>query len=182
MRRGEAPPPTARRCREVPAATTAVAPVAALDRILAEPPAAVPPVAWFYRAVAPFGRTWLRLGTVGVAAASPAGSWPRRRWGPRAGLVLFPTTSLRMTEAEARARVREERARMHDALEPAFCVHLSDAPFLLLDMGDRAVDAVLDAARERGVTLRDATAFRSLDSHVRVAVKRPRQNDLLGDL
>jgi histidinol-phosphate/aromatic aminotransferase/cobyric acid decarboxylase-like protein len=38
---------------------------------------------------------------------------------------------------------------------------------------------VVAAARERGVALRDATTFRGLDSHVRVAVRLPEENDRL---
>jgi len=34
-------------------------------------------------------------------------------------------------------------------------------------------------ARDRGVAIRDATTFRGLDSHVRVAVRRPAENDRL---
>ena len=78
-----------------------------------------------------------------------------------------------------RSRVREERARMRKALSERFDVHPSDAPFLLLDLGDRDVDAALATARERGLALRDARTFRGLDSHVRVAVRRPEENDRL---
>jgi L-threonine-O-3-phosphate decarboxylase len=78
-----------------------------------------------------------------------------------------------------RERVAAERARLREALAERFDVHPSDAPFLLLDAGGRDVDALLAHARERGVVLRDARTFRGLDSHVRVAVKRPAQNDRL---
>lgn len=78
-----------------------------------------------------------------------------------------------------RERVRAERARMRAALEGQFDVHPSDAPFLLLDVGDREVSTVLCTARDRGIALRDATTFEGLDSHVRVAVRRPEANDRL---
>jgi L-threonine-O-3-phosphate decarboxylase len=78
-----------------------------------------------------------------------------------------------------RERVAAERARLREALTPRFDVAPSDAPFLLLDVGDRDVDALLARTRDRGVVLRDARTFRGLDSHVRVAVKRPAQNDRL---
>ena len=113
-----------------------------------------------------------------LAAARPT-------WGLSTPAAEVGVHCMRQTEfvSETRARVREERARMRDALEPAFGVHPSDAPFLLLDVGDRAVRDVLVAARERDMVLRDATTFRGLNSHVRVAVKRPDQNDrLLGFL
>lgn len=81
--------------------------------------------------------------------------------------------------AKTRDRVFEERTRMRNALEGAYGVHPSDAPFLLLDVGDRDVDDVLTHARERGLSLRDARTFPRLGSHVRVAVRRPEENDRL---
>ena len=57
----------------------------------------------------------------------------------------------------------------------------SEAPFLLLDVGPdgRSVERVVADARDRGVAVRDATTFRGLDAHVRVAVRRPDENDRL---
>lgn len=81
--------------------------------------------------------------------------------------------------ARTRKRVRSERARVKRELRPGFGVRSSEAPFLLLEVGDRAVEDVLAFARDRGVTLRDATTFRGLDSHVRVAVRTPAENDRL---
>ena len=83
--------------------------------------------------------------------------------------------------SETRERVRSERARMREALAERYEVWPSGAPFLLLDVGGdaRSVDAVLRDARDRGVAVRDATTFRGLDSHVRVAVRRPAENDRL---
>ncbi len=81
--------------------------------------------------------------------------------------------------AETRERVRTERERMREALDERFDVHPSDSPFLLLDVGGRDPAAVVESARERGVALRDATTFRGLDSHVRVAVRLPDENDRL---
>ncbi|WP_255150242.1 threonine-phosphate decarboxylase CobD [Halorarius halobius] len=80
---------------------------------------------------------------------------------------------------ETRERVATERERLREALDPAFAVRPSDAPFLLLDVGERSVDVVVDRARERGVAVRDATTFRGLDAHVRVAVKDREANDRL---
>jgi histidinol-phosphate/aromatic aminotransferase/cobyric acid decarboxylase-like protein len=79
---------------------------------------------------------------------------------------------------ETRERVSSERARMRERLEARFDVHQSDAPFLLLDVGADPADLVAEA-REQGVALRDATTFRGLDSHVRVAVRTPGENDRL---
>ncbi|SNZ12593.1 L-threonine O-3-phosphate decarboxylase [Natronoarchaeum philippinense] len=81
--------------------------------------------------------------------------------------------------AETRGRIASERDRLRAALDDRFGVHPSDAPFLLLDCGDRSVDAVLDRARENGIALRDARTFRGLDSHIRVAVKDRAANDRL---
>ncbi|QLD86049.1 threonine-phosphate decarboxylase [Natronomonas halophila] len=72
---------------------------------------------------------------------------------------------------ETRERVREERQYLHEGLESrGFEVYPSDAPFLLCDVGEDPA-ALLDACREHGVVLRDATTFRGLDSHVRIAVR-----------
>ena len=88
--------------------------------------------------------------------------------------------------AETRERVRAERERMRETLSDRFGVNPSDSPFLLLDVGEREVAAVIEQARERGVALRNATTFRGLDSHVRVAVRLPEENDrlleVLGDV
>ncbi|MEF8842925.1 MAG: threonine-phosphate decarboxylase [Haloarculaceae archaeon] len=81
--------------------------------------------------------------------------------------------------AETRERVRAERGRMREALSPRFDLRPSDSPFLLLDVGERDPAALVEAARERGVALRDATTFRGLDAHVRVAVRLPGENDRL---
>ncbi|ELY52587.1 pyridoxal phosphate-dependent aminotransferase [Natronolimnohabitans innermongolicus] len=80
---------------------------------------------------------------------------------------------------ETRDRVDAERDRMRAALESRFDVFPSDAPYLLCDVGERAVEDVIDAARDDGVAIRDATTFRGLDSHVRVAVKDRAANDRL---
>ncbi|WP_436344961.1 threonine-phosphate decarboxylase CobD [Natronorubrum sp. FCH18a] len=80
---------------------------------------------------------------------------------------------------ETRERVERERERMREALERRFDAAPSDAPYLLCDVGDRDVDSVIASAREHGVAIRDATTFRGLDSHVRVAVKDRERNDRL---
>jgi histidinol-phosphate/aromatic aminotransferase/cobyric acid decarboxylase-like protein len=84
---------------------------------------------------------------------------------------------------ETRERVRAERSRMATALAERYGVTRSEAPFLLLDVGraadGRSVERVVADARDRGVAIRDATTFRGLDSHVRVAVRRPAENDRL---
>ena len=81
--------------------------------------------------------------------------------------------------AETRERVAAERARMAERLGSRFDVYPSDAPFLLFEVADTSVDALLASAREQGIALRDARTFRGLDSHVRVAVRTPAENDRL---
>ncbi len=79
---------------------------------------------------------------------------------------------------ETRARVDSERERLADRLSERFDVHASVAPFLLCGTS-KPVDEVVAEARAGGVAIRDATTFRGLESHVRVAVKRPDENDRL---
>lgn len=81
--------------------------------------------------------------------------------------------------ARTRERVTAERERMRASLAERFEVSPSDAPFLLFDVGDRTVEEVVAAARAEGVAVRDATTFRGLDSHVRVAVRLPAENTRL---
>ena len=80
--------------------------------------------------------------------------------------------------ADTRARVDSERERMRARLESRFDVFPSDAPFLLCETAE-PVDSVVVAAREQGIAIRDATTFDGLDAHVRLAVKRPAENDRL---
>lgn len=80
---------------------------------------------------------------------------------------------------ETRRRVRGQRARLRRALATAYDVTPSAAPFLLLDVGDREAGAVVARAREAGVAIRDATTFRGLDAHVRIAVKDREANEQL---
>ncbi len=75
-------------------------------------------------------------------------------------------------------RVATERGRMRDRLTDRFRVSPSDAPFLLCETADPVGDLIEDV-RAAGLTIRNATTFRGLDSHIRVAVKRAEQNDRL---
>jgi len=79
--------------------------------------------------------------------------------------------------AATRERVARERERMRDRLSTRFEVAPSEAPFLLLAVGD--ADSVLREAEREGVALRDARTFRGLDGHVRVAVRTRAENDRL---
>jgi len=80
--------------------------------------------------------------------------------------------------AETCERVDAERERMRDRLDDRFRVFPSNAPFLLCETSEPVGD-LLEDARAAGLTVRDATTFRGLDSHIRVAVKRAEQNDRL---
>ncbi|MFC7097598.1 aminotransferase class I/II-fold pyridoxal phosphate-dependent enzyme [Halobaculum marinum] len=130
------------------------------------------------------------FGLPGIRAgfAVATGEWgaalanARRTWNLGAPALATGAYCMRQDAfvRETRDRVASERTRLSTALADAgYGVHPSDAPFLLLDVGDRAVDAVLAHAADAGVALRDATTFRGLDSHVRVAVRLPEENDRL---
>jgi adenosylcobinamide-phosphate synthase len=98
----------------------AIALAAGLDRLVAEPPAALHPVAWLGRGIAPLDRDWPRPRLVGVAVAVAvplvaatavaaavalaAGADPLLG-GVAAGLVCFVCTSRRMLLDEARTVV-----------------------------------------------------------------------------
>lgn len=80
-----------------------------------------------------------------------------------------------------RERVARERERMYERLSGRFSVRRSAAPFLLVDVDEDPADPadLLAQCRANGVAIRDATTFRGLDSHVRVAVRLPEENDRL---
>ena len=105
----------------------------------------------------------------------------RRTWNLGTPALAVGTHCLRQREfvRETRDRVADERARLAAALSEWFDVVDSRAPFLTFDVGEQSVADFVAATRERGVAVRDATTFRRLDSHVRVAVRRPAENDRL---
>ncbi|WP_254765083.1 aminotransferase class I/II-fold pyridoxal phosphate-dependent enzyme [Natrinema marinum] len=105
----------------------------------------------------------------------------RRAWslGTPAARVGAHCLRQRAFVRDTRERVDRERERLREALEGAFGVHPSDAPYLLCDVGNRDVSQVIADTRADGVAIRDATTFRGLDSHVRVAVKDRASNDRL---
>jgi adenosylcobinamide-phosphate synthase len=113
-------------------AAGSVALAAALDRLIAEPPAAAHPVAWLGRGLAPLDRAWTHprlagvaavVGAVAVAAGVAAGSVvladraDPRRGAVVAGLVCFGATSRRMLVDEARAVVAASEADLPAARE-----------------------------------------------------------------
>ncbi|WP_049901302.1 aminotransferase class I/II-fold pyridoxal phosphate-dependent enzyme [Halococcus agarilyticus] len=136
-----------------------------------------------------FGLPGLRAGfAVATGEYEEALTATRRPWDVSGPALSTGAYCMRETEfvAETRERVRSERSRLRDALSAQFDVHSSDAPFLLCDVGERDVDRILEHARNRGLALRDARTFRGLDSHIRVAVRLPAENDrlieVLGDV
>ncbi|SFF89143.1 L-threonine O-3-phosphate decarboxylase [Halopelagius inordinatus] len=184
---GEAYPPTdlrafLRRCRE--AGTVLVADEAFLDFTEFPSLAGEDGVVVARSLTKMFGMPGLRAGFA-VATGGILDRLERARptWGLSAPAADVGEFCMRQSSfvAETRDRVAKERARMRDALDDDYGVSPSDAPFLLLDVGDRDVDAVLAHARERGLSLRDARTFPGLDSHVRVAVRLPEENDRLID-
>ncbi|MYL17647.1 aminotransferase class I/II-fold pyridoxal phosphate-dependent enzyme [Halorubrum distributum] len=129
-----------------------------------------------------FGLPGIRAGfAVATGDLGAALRGARRTWNLSAPALATGEYCLRQEGfvRETRERVRLERERLRDALSERYEVAPSEAPFLLLDVGDRDVDRVVERARERGVAVRDARSFRGLDSHVRVAVRRPAENDRL---
>ncbi|WP_323191804.1 threonine-phosphate decarboxylase CobD [Halostella sp. PRR32] len=105
----------------------------------------------------------------------------RRAWTLGAPAAAVGAHCLRQSAfAETtRRRVDRERERMRETLDDEYDVRPSDAPFLLVDVGDCDVDVLVARLRERGIAVRDATTFRGLDSHVRVAVRTSAENDRL---
>jgi len=129
-----------------------------------------------------FGLPGLRMGlAVATGDLRDRLETARPAWGVSTPAADVGTYCLRQTKfvAETRDRVRRERRRMADHLDAAFDVYSSEAPFLLLGVRDRPVSDVLDDARREDIVVRDATTFRDLDAHVRIAVRRPTENDRL---
>lgn len=129
-----------------------------------------------------FGLPGLRAGfAVATGRLGEALAAARRPWNVGTPALHVGTYCLRQREfvETTRTRVRDERSRMRTRLSKQFEVHPSDAPFLLVDVGERSVESIVDTARDHGIAVRDATTFRGLDSHVRVAVRLPAENDKL---
>ncbi|MFC6756268.1 MULTISPECIES: threonine-phosphate decarboxylase CobD [Haloarcula] len=129
-----------------------------------------------------FGLPGVRMGyAVATHDALDRLATARRAWSMSAAAAALGTHCYGADAfvAETRERVAQERERMRDRLATRFDVFPSDAPFLCFDTGDTGVEDLLATAREAGIALRDARTFRRLDSHVRVAVRRPEENDRL---
>ncbi len=121
-----------------------------------------------------FGLPGLRAGFA-VATGDPLDRLrtARRTWSLGAPAAAVGAHAMRDDAfvAGTRRRVRRERAHLRAGLEDrGFDVQPSEAPFLCCDVGEAPGD-LLAACRERGVVLRNATTFRGLDRHFRVAVR-----------
>jgi len=176
----------ARRCREV--GTTLLADEAFLDFTDRPSLAGVEGTIVARSLTKMFGLPGIRAGfAVATGEHRERLAAARRAWNLSAPALAVGTHCLHQDAfvAATRERVHKERARMAAALDDRFEVYPSDAPFLLLDIGEhdretaREPGALVSAARERGIAVRDATTFRGLDSHVRVAVGLPDENDRL---
>lgn len=76
-------------------------------------------------------------------------------------------------------RTKTERERLSATLSRNYKVYPSDAPFLLLTPTHASIDTLLDSCRKDGLIIRDARSFRGLDSHCRIAIRTPDENDQL---
>ncbi|MFB6131809.1 MAG: threonine-phosphate decarboxylase [Halanaeroarchaeum sp.] len=126
-----------------------------------------------------FGMPGLRAGF--AVATGPLGERlrrTRRPWNLGLPALRVGTYCMAQTEfvQETRERVRRERRRMAETLEQRYDVTPSDAPFVLLEVTDEPVDEVIERCERRGLRIRDARTFPGLDSHVRVAIRRPAEN------
>ncbi|APX96884.1 aminotransferase class I/II-fold pyridoxal phosphate-dependent enzyme [Natronorubrum daqingense] len=149
-----------------------------------------------------FGLPGLRAGfAVASGQNRDALETARRAWSLGTPAARVGAFCLRQDEfvRDTRERVERERERLREHLEGRFDVSPSDAPYLLCAVDDRggnaervgdaeavspsdaddAVEALVESARAEGVAIRDATTFRGLDSHVRVAIKDRESNDRL---
>jgi histidinol-phosphate/aromatic aminotransferase/cobyric acid decarboxylase-like protein len=111
----------------------------------------------------------------------------RRAWNLGAPAAAVGAHCLRDTAFvdATRERVARERERIVEGVPDAWRAFGSThdrpgvAPFVCVDVGDRDPATVVAGCRDRGVAIRNATTFRGLDAHVRVAVRTPRENDEL---
>ncbi|EMA02423.1 L-threonine-O-3-phosphate decarboxylase [Haloferax mediterranei ATCC 33500] len=79
-----------------------------------------------------------------------------------------------------RNRVERERSRIVAELKVlGYEPYPADSSLILFRADD--VDHVLHETRSRGIAVRDARCYRTLDSHVRITVRRPHENDSLLD-
>ncbi|MFC7204524.1 aminotransferase class I/II-fold pyridoxal phosphate-dependent enzyme [Haloferax namakaokahaiae] len=106
----------------------------------------------------------------------------RCTWVLSAPAVEVATYCLKQTDflAETRDRVKAERQKVTSALrELGYDPYPADSSLVLFRAPD--VDYTLEVARSHGFALRDARFYEGLDSHIRMNVRRPHENDQLLD-
>jgi len=107
----------------------------------------------------------------------------RMTWNMGVPALNVGAQAMRATEfvKQTRERVARERSQLQSRLEQQYTVQGSDAPFLLLEVEGSVTD-LLERARKQGIILRDARTFRGLESHVRIAIRRPSENRRLEEV
>ena len=127
-----------------------------------------------------FGVPGIRMGFA-VATGQPRDSLEgaRRPWNVSSPALAVGTHCLRDQRfiEHSREAVARERDRMVTALKDRYGVYPSEAPFLLLECVSESVDEVLVRAQDARIALRDARSFGGLDNHIRIAIRRPAEND-----
>ncbi|WP_181684885.1 threonine-phosphate decarboxylase [Halorhabdus salina] len=121
-----------------------------------------------------FGLPGIRAGfAVATGPLGEAMSAARRPWNVSVPALATGRYSMHQSAfvAETQRRICEERDRLREGLNDQFDVLPSDAPFLLVEVGEPGVDTVLSTAAEHDVAIRDARTFRGLEKHVRIAVR-----------
>lgn len=129
-----------------------------------------------------FGLPGLRVGyLVATGALRDRLAIARPQWNLSVPGAIVGEYCLRQPEfvERTRERIAEERQRVSDRLSKRYEVYPSDAPFVLFDTAPESVDSLVDRTRSHGIIVRDARTFDGLDSHVRVAIKRPHENERL---
>lgn len=129
-----------------------------------------------------FGLPGVRAGF--VIAPEPYNQWlsnARRPWNLGSAAITIGSHVMRQPGFISTTidRVTSERNRLSSELSSTYVVNPSDAPFLLLEPKTTTVDHIIDTCRAHGIAIRDARTFRGLDSHFRIAIRRPEENDQL---
>lgn len=126
-----------------------------------------------------FGMPGLRAGfAVATGVLRDRLRTARRPWNVGTPALQVGAYCMRQTDfvRETRERVERERQRMRDTLTERYEISPSAAPFLLLEVTEEPTAAVIERCEQRGIVVRDARSFEPLDSHIRVAVRRPEEN------
>jgi L-threonine-O-3-phosphate decarboxylase len=129
-----------------------------------------------------FGLPGLRMGfACATGEASDRVETARPAWNLSTPAAAVGAHCLRQEAfvAETRERVARERERLHEGLvAEGYDPRPSAAPFLLVDVGSRSVDRLVEGLLDRGIAVRDCRSF-GLENHVRVAVRTREENDRL---